>query len=255
MFVLCYDLKKWLFTQEEVIKVRYWQEIISFFMLFIDVNVLIVFLLNLSSTCLGTLRTIFLAQRILKPVYFTTFIDSIIFVFSITLVAKGDNFAYIIAFALGRVSGIYVGGWIEQKLALGAIEVVVYKHMDTGKRLAEELKYYGFPVNMQVGYDENGNQSLILTIVTNRKNWPLLRHLIKESDRHLNMYIKRLDAAKGNISRRKPPQKRSEDLERQSFIADLRNKVWVEDEYGIDAVWEDGIYRTPLCDDDFKAEK
>lgn len=217
---------------------------LSYLAFLADFNIWLVFLLNLSSTCLGTLRTIFLSQRILKPVYITTFIDSIIFVYSVTLVAKGDSFAYVLAFALGRVSGIYVGGWIEGKLALGAIEVVVYKHMDTGRELAEQLKYYGFPVTMQVGYDENGRQSLILTVVTTRRNWPLLNHLIRESDRHLNMYVKRLDAAKGNISRRRKVKRDKAGKEgRTSPLADLRGRVWIEDEYGIDAVWEDYVYR------------
>lgn len=236
--------------------------LLHFAMGFLDWNILLVFLLNLSSTCLGTLRTIFLARKILRPVYVTTFIDSIIFVYSVTLVAKGNSFAYIIAFAAGRVCGIYVGSLIEGKLALGSIEVVVYKHLDTGRLLAEQLRYHGFSVNMQVGYNIDGQQNLILTIITNRKNWPLLHRLIRESDRNLNMYVKSLDTAKGTIIKRQRPRsvpkkysKPAAKSSPSSPIAEMAatygyafmgydDDFAIKDEPGLATDWEDCVYRS-----------
>lgn len=169
---------------------------------FLDINILLVFLLNLSSTCLGTLRSILLSRKIFKPVYITTFIDSIIFVYSVTLIAKSDSFNYVIAFALGRVFGIYVGTLIEAKLAMGVIEVVVYKHLASGQLLADRLRYYGFSVTIQIGFGIDGDEVVILTIVTDRKNWVLLNRIIRESDNTINMYVKSIDSVKGRLGKR-----------------------------------------------------
>ncbi len=169
---------------------------------FLDINILLVFLLNLSSTCLGTLRSILLSRKIFKPVYITTFIDSIIFVYSVTLIAKSDSFTYVIAFAFGRVFGIYVGTLIEAKLAMGVIEVVVYKHLASGQLLADRLRYYGFSVTIQIGFGIDGAEVVILTIITDRKNWGLLNRIIQESDNTINMYVKSIDSVKGRVGKR-----------------------------------------------------
>lgn len=181
--------------------------ILSWFASWWELNLLLVFLLNLSSTCLGTLRTILLSKKIVKPVYVTTFIDSIIFVYTVTLVAKASTFAYVLAFAGGRVLGIYVGNLIESKLAIGTIAVVVYKHINSGQLLAERLRYCGFSVSMQIGFGIDGQETLILTIVTDRKHWPLLNRIIRESDNTINMYVKSLDTAKGTIVKQRQTYK------------------------------------------------
>ena len=62
----------------------------------------------------------------MNPVYIVVFIDATIFATVLTKVVGATGFYYTIAYALGRTFGVFVGGKLEERLALGIIEVDLF---------------------------------------------------------------------------------------------------------------------------------
>lgn len=162
------------------------------------INLLVIFLLNVLGTCLGNLKTTFLAQKAIKPVYLTTFIDAIVFIYAFKLTTNSTGYGFILAFALGKMFGVFLGSKIEKKLAFGLFEIDVYKHLIQGKILADTLREQGYSVTTTVGYGMEGTERLILKIILPRNQFPSF-HKMLEQDGNVNMSVKSITKTYGKV--------------------------------------------------------
>lgn len=167
-------------------------------MLSIIIELLIIFALNVFSTCLGNLKTIFLSQKNVKPVFVTTFLDAIIFAYAFKLIAGSSGYAYILSFALGRIFGVFLADRIEKKLAFGLLEINVHKHLDSGKILADKLREIGYSVTTTIGYGTLGKQKLVLSIILPRKQFPELKEIL-DQDGNINMSVNAISKTYGKV--------------------------------------------------------
>lgn len=158
----------------------------------------IIFAINVFSTCLGNLKTIFLAQKTIMPVYITTLIDSLVFVYALKLITNSSGYEYILSFAMGRMIGVFLASKIEKKLALGLLEISLYKHFRPGKVLADTLRERGYSVTTTVGYGIEGKERLVLTIILSRKHFPAF-HRIIEQHGNVNMSVKSITKIYGKL--------------------------------------------------------
>ncbi|MCR4400729.1 MAG: hypothetical protein NUV35_07680, partial [Syntrophomonadaceae bacterium] len=168
-------------------------------------NLLLIFGLNVLSTGLGTLRGIFLARQVLRPVYVTTFLDALVFAWAFKLVAESAGLYYVAAFAAGKVAGVYLGNLVERRLALGLVEVTVYKHVPQGIELADRLREDGFSVTTQIGYGLEGRSRLVLSIVTQRAHLRQLQELLAAEGEPQTMAVKQVERVSGKMARRHRP--------------------------------------------------
>jgi uncharacterized protein YebE (UPF0316 family) len=167
-------------------------------MLNIIIDLIIIFTLNVFSTCLGNLKTAFLAQKAIKPVYVTTFIDAIVFVYAFKLITSSSGYGYILSFAVGKIVGVFLANKIEKNLALGLIEIDVYKqHPDSGKILADTLRNLGYSVTTTVGYGIDGKE-LILKIILSRKQFPDFYEIMEQYGK-VNMSVKSITKTYGKV--------------------------------------------------------
>jgi uncharacterized protein YebE (UPF0316 family) len=162
------------------------------------INLLIIFLLNVLGTCLGNLKTTFIAQKAIKPVYLTTFIDAIVFIYAFKLMTDSAGYGFVLAFAAGRMFGVFLGSKIEKKLALGLFEINVYKHPIPGKILADTLRAQGYSVTTTVGYGIEGTERLILAIILPRNQFEDF-HKMLEQDGNVNMSVKSITRTYGKV--------------------------------------------------------
>jgi len=162
------------------------------------IALLIIFTLNVFSTCLGNLKTVFLAQKAIKPVYLITFVDAMVLVYAFKLISNSSGYGFILAFALGKILGVYLANRIEQVLALGLLEIEVYKPTESGKILADTLRARGYYVTTSLGYGIEGKERWILTIILPRKEFPGLHALI-EQDGKVNMSVKSITKTYGRV--------------------------------------------------------
>lgn len=158
----------------------------------------IIFFLNVLSTTLGNLKTIFLARRLMPPVYVTTFIDALVFAVALKAISTSSGVACVLVFAAGRLFGVSFAQVVERRLALGTVEVTVNKHMNEGVTLADKLREDGYSVTTLKGYGINGAERLVLTIIAPRKHLPQLKNTLA-SEGKVNMAIKDVTKTYGKI--------------------------------------------------------
>lgn len=153
------------------------------------------------SNAIGTLKTIFTAKRYLKPVYVMVFIDAIIFATVITKVTSGGEYLYILAFAVGKMLGVFVGGAIEEKVAIGLIEAdITVSDKDRMITISDQLRKVGFSVNTMVTYGIYGNKRYVIEITAKRKDIANIKKVLDSVDCiNPTMTIKEVSNVSGKV--------------------------------------------------------
>lgn len=143
-------------------------------------SLLIVFLLNIVASTMKVLNTIFISKKIMKPVYVIMFVDAILFTVGLKMVTNGESFLFILAFAFGKITGVYIANILEDKIAIGTLEVSFYANGEKAIEIADTLRHLGYGVTTLKGYGINGTPRYLLDITIERKELPLLKNIFKK---------------------------------------------------------------------------
>lgn len=171
-----------------------------------EINVIIglavLFLVTAFTNILATLKTILMSKNIMNPVYLLVFLDAMIFATIVSKVTSSEGIHFTIAYAFGRTLGVFIGGKIEDRLALGILEVDLFlndkkKASEIGQRLRET----GYTVN---NFDVQGNneaERYQVEVVINRKEYKVLEGIIQEFDvKSPTLKVKTLNKVDGKIT-------------------------------------------------------
>ena len=165
-------------------------------------SVIGLFLITSFTNILATLKTILISKKIMNPVYIVVFIDATIFATVLTKVVGSTGFYYTIAYALGRTFGVFIGGKVEGKLALGIIEVDLFlSNHSKMVTIAERLRSEGYTVNNFLARGINGEKRHKVEVVMKRKEFKYFQKVLDEygiSDPTLK--IKNISKIEGKIS-------------------------------------------------------
>lgn len=167
------------------------------------VNLLIIFLLNAVSNCLGTLKTVFISKQMVKPVYIVVFSDALLFSYTVKLVSDSSEVVYILAFALGKVFGIFLADIIERKMAIGLLEVSAYSGREKGKEIADFLRNEGFSVTTNIGFGMNGKGRLVINVIIERKDYERLIGILTGFNANISMSVSEVRSVTGKLTRNK----------------------------------------------------
>lgn len=160
------------------------------------------FLVTALTNILATLKSILLAKNIMNPVYFLVFIDAIIFATVLGKVTNSKGFHFAIAYALGKTLGVFIGGKIEERLALGILEVDIFFN-NKGKmiEIAEKLREAGYTVNNFLARGNNGDRRYKVEVVIKRKEFKILGDIMYECGvTDPTLKIKNLNKVGGKIT-------------------------------------------------------
>ncbi len=139
---------------------------------------LLIFIARVMDMTLGTIRIIFVSRgrKLLAPIF--GFFEIIIWLFAIGQIMQHlTDFIYYIAYAGGFTSGIFVGIWIEEKMAMGTVVVRVITKKDAHE-LIDNLKSAGYGVTSFDGEGATGQVKLIYTTIK-RKDANTVAEIIK----------------------------------------------------------------------------
>lgn len=168
----------------------------------IILGLIFMFSITAFTNILSTLKTIFMSKDIMNPVYFLVFIDAIIFATIVSKVTSSEGIAYTIAFALGKSMGVYLGGIIESKLALGICEVDLFLNDGIkASQIAQRVRETGYTVNNFLVSGNNESERHQVEVVIDRKEIKILEDIIKEFDVDSpTLKIKTLNKVDGKIT-------------------------------------------------------
>ncbi|MEY2196662.1 DUF2179 domain-containing protein [Neobacillus sp. BF23-41] len=114
-------------------------------------EILLILLLQLIYVPIYTLRTIFLVKNITVLASILGIAEMLIYVFGLSLVFGGDqSFASMVVYAVGFGLGIILGTKLEQKIAIGYINVTV-NTQEKNSNLIDTLRQNGFGVTLYTG--------------------------------------------------------------------------------------------------------
>ena len=137
-------------------------------------KIIFILILQLLYVPILTMRTIFMvkSKSVIASVF--GFLEAAVYIFGLSLVLKGDqNFLTMIIYAVGFGVGIFIGNFIEQKLAIGNN---TFKIGLTNKniQLIDELRKEGFGVTVFEGEGVNGKCYSLEIIIDRHKEEELL---------------------------------------------------------------------------------
>ena len=160
------------------------------------------FLITAFTNVLATLKTILMSKKIMNPVYLLVFADAMIFATTISKVTSGDGIQFTIAYALGRTAGTYIGGKIEDRLALGILEVDLFlNNKDKVREISRRLRETGYTVNNFLVGGNNEEKRYQIEVVIKRKEFKVLEDIIEELGiENPTLKVKTLNRVDGKIT-------------------------------------------------------
>lgn len=137
---------------------------------------LFIFFARIFDVSLGTLRIIYLTRGQSKLAAAVGFIEVLIYIIALGIVIENlEHPLNLFIYALGFAAGNYVGSLIEEKVALGFVNVQVIS-MNSSINLEETLRDLGYGVTSMDCYGKEG-QHRILHILMKRKS---LKRFLKQ---------------------------------------------------------------------------
>lgn len=145
------------------------------------IMVSIIFIVNVVYVSLMTIRMILTLKGRTYIAAFVSMFEIVVYIVGLGLVLDNLNeIQNLIAYALGFGSGLVVGAFIEEKLALGYITVnVVSTNPDL--KFTKQIREKGYGVTSWYAYGMDGDR-LSMQILTPRKYELRLYEIIKEID-------------------------------------------------------------------------
>lgn len=142
-------------------------------------EIILILLLQLIYVPIFTLRTIFLVKNMTLIASFLGFMESLIYVFGLSLVFSGKKGpAAMLVYAVGFGVGILIGGAIENKLAIGYNNIMV-NLIRKNQELINHLREEGFGVTVYEG-EGRDSKRYRLDILTKRSREEELLQIIEE---------------------------------------------------------------------------
>jgi len=160
------------------------------------------FFITALTNILATLKTMLISKKIMNPVYFLVFVDAMIFATVVSKVTSSKGIHFTVAYALGRTLGVYVGNKLEEKLALGILEVDVFlSNKNKMIKVAEKLREAGYTVNNYLARGYHGEIRYKVEVVIQRNEFKVLEHIMDECGiSNPTLKIKNLSKVIGKIT-------------------------------------------------------
>lgn len=164
---------------------------------------LLIFLARIVDVSLGTLRILFLMRGRSLNAAFVGFFESALYILALSqVVTRLEQPLNMVFFAAGFGAGNYVGSLIEERIAVGFVNVQVIS-LDCFASMEMRLRDEGFGVTAVEGCGRDGTHQ-ILYILVKRRDLPRLMHCIREED--TKAFVSVMDARKiigGYFTRKK----------------------------------------------------
>lgn len=130
----------------------------------------LIFFARVADVSIGTIRIVFISKglKVLAPLL--GFFEILIWLLAMTKVFENlDNWLYFIAYSAGFAAGNYIGLLIEEKLALGHVNLQIITP-NSGNEMAKKLSEKGFGVTWHNAHGSRGEVTVIYC-VSKRSNF------------------------------------------------------------------------------------
>lgn len=149
--------------------------------MFVLMTFLAIFFAKIAHVSLGTLRIIYLSRGQSKIAAAIGFFEAIIYLFALSMVlANIDQWTNILVYGLGFAAGNLIGSMIEEKIAVGFVQVEIITVQNCGT-MDDELREKGFGVTSIPCYGREGLHHN-LQVILKRRELPELLKIVNQID-------------------------------------------------------------------------
>ncbi len=142
---------------------------------------LFVFLMRVIDMSLDTLRLLFMMRGRKLLTGFIGAVQATVFILAVSAVLTGPlNFWTVLGYALGFGSGVIVGMFAEERLAIGYAMLRVYSH-SSGKAIAAALRAAGHAATEIMARGKEGDITVVNCVVA-RRDVPAVHAIVDEVD-------------------------------------------------------------------------
>lgn len=153
---------------------------------------LMIFCLRIVDVSMGTFRTIMVTRGHSRRAAMIGFIEIIIWLVAVSQTIKNvNNVLNVICYSGGFAAGTFLGVWLEEKLALGFVNIRIIS-MTKGEEIAQALRQEGYGITQIDGRGQNGPVHLLHIIAFRRK----IQHIMQVVDRIDNSSFVTIDEAR-----------------------------------------------------------
>ena len=140
-----------------------------------------IFSLRVIELSLDTIRVLMVMRGRKGPAWLVGFFQATIFVFAISYVLSGlDNPINMLGYAAGFATGTVVGMYIEERLAIGHIQMSIVSSR-RGSAIAEKMRAEGFAVTEIPAKGKDGMVTMLSCSVL-RRNVDKVRQIVNQAD-------------------------------------------------------------------------
>jgi len=144
-------------------------------------NALLIFVLRLTDVSMGTVRTIMILRGMRKWATLIGFVEVTIWVVAISQVfANLDSVWNVIGYSGGFAAGTLLGMWIEDKLALGHVDIRIIS-ITKGLEIVQKIRQGGYGATQLQAEGQSGPVYFIDVVAPRKKISEILR-LVNEID-------------------------------------------------------------------------
>jgi len=153
---------------------------------------LMIFFARIVDVSMGTFRTIMVTRGRRHRAAIIGFFEIIIWLVAVSQTIKDvNNVINVICYSGGFAAGTFLGVWIEEKRALGYVNIRVIS-MTKGEEIANAIRQEGFGITQFDGMGQKGPVHLLHIIAFRRK----IQHIMQIVDRIDNSSFVTIDEAR-----------------------------------------------------------
>ncbi|MDR0469169.1 MAG: DUF5698 domain-containing protein [Peptococcaceae bacterium] len=172
----------------------------AFFLEHVVLGYIFICLCRICDVTLQTTRTILVVRGERLKAAVIGFFEVIIYVLVLNAIFNNlDNLGNLISYALGFASGNFVGGIVEEKLAIGIQHIQVIT-MKEPIKLAELLREQGFGITVLEGSGRSG-PTFVLQTLLERKHAKSFSRFVADWDENVFMIISDAKQYRGGVVR------------------------------------------------------
>ncbi len=140
----------------------------------------LIFFARVVDVSLSTVRMLLVVRGRKYPAAAVGFLEATIYIAALSRIMKNLNDPLkMLAYGLGFASGTLLGGFLEERLAIGHVALQVIPTEGTGDELLKALRTTGYGVTVLEGQGMTGPKMVFL-VSTDRKTLARLTSLIEE---------------------------------------------------------------------------
>jgi uncharacterized protein YebE (UPF0316 family) len=138
-------------------------------------NALLIFLLRVTDVSMGTVRTIMIMRGMRKWAALIGFVEVSIWVVAISRVITNlDTVWNVIGYSGGFATGTLLGMWIENKLALGYVDVRIIS-MTKGQEIVQIIRQAGYGATRLQAEGQSGPVCVISAVAPRKQATDIIR--------------------------------------------------------------------------------